>query len=196
MSQDFAKTRKTANKSSKKKPARSATRPASSENKPWSWFYSGLFTGILLSVIAYFLPSQLRPDQGALTNIAVNPGEETTITEEPGTDLDFYEYLPQAEVVVNVVPVDIAESALQEEIDPVTYFLQAGSFLDPNDANELRARLILLNLETRIQDTSLQGRTWYRVQSGPFIGRNSVDAAQTTLIENNFDPIRLIIPSQ
>ena len=132
MSQDFAKTRKTANKSSKKKPARSATRPASTENKPWSWFYSGLFTGILLSVIAYFLPAQLRPDQGASNTIAVNPGEQTT--EESGTDLDFYEYLPQAEVVVNVVPVEIAESALQEEIDPVTYFLQAGSFLDPNDA--------------------------------------------------------------
>lgn len=194
MSQDFAKTRKTANKGSKKKTARSATRPASTGNKPWSWFYSGLFTGILLSVIAYFLPAQLRPDQGASNNIAVNPGEQTT--EESGTDLDFYEYLPQAEVVVNVVPVEIAESALQEEIDPVTYYLQAGSFLDPNDANELRARLILLNLETRIQDTSLQGRTWYRVQTGPFVGRNSVDAAQNTLIENNFDPIRLIIPSQ
>jgi cell division protein FtsN len=194
MSQDFAKTRKTANKSSKKKPARSATRPASTENKPWSWFYSGLFTGIFLSVIAYFLPSQLRPDQGATNNIAVNPGEETT--EEPGTDLDFYDYLPQAEVVVNVVPVEIAESALQEEANPVTYFLQAGSFLDPNDANELRARLILMNLETRIQDTNLQGRTWYRVQTGPFVGRNSVDAAQNTLIENNIDPIRLIIPSQ
>jgi len=194
MSQDFAKTRKTANKSSKKKPARSATRPASTENKPWSWFYSGLFTGIFLSVIAYFLPSQLRPDQGATNNIAVNPGEETTV--EPGTDLDFYDYLPQAEVVVNVVPVEIAESALQEEANPVTYFLQAGSFLDPNDANELRARLILMNLETRIQDTNLQGRTWYRVQTGPFVGRNSVDAAQNTLIENNIDPIRLIIPSQ
>ncbi|MDG2176817.1 MAG: SPOR domain-containing protein [Gammaproteobacteria bacterium] len=194
MSQDFAKTRKTANKSSKKKPARSATRPASTENKPWSWFYSGLFTGILLSVIAYFLPAQLRPDQGASNNIAVNPGEQTT--EESGTDLDFYEYLPQAEVVVNVVPVEIAESALQEEVDPVTYFLQAGSFLDPNDANELRARLILMNLETRIQDTNLRGRTWYRVQAGPFVGRNSVDTAQNTLIENNIDPIRLIIPSQ
>jgi cell division protein FtsN len=194
MSQDFAKTRKTANKSSKKKPARSATRPASTENKPWSWFYSGLFTGILLSVIAYFLPAQLRPDQGASNTIAVNPGEQTT--EESGTDLDFYEYLPQAEVVVNVVPVEIAESALQEEIDPVTYFLQAGSFLDPNDANELRARLILMNLETRIQDTNLRGRTWYRVQAGPFVGRNSVDTAQNTLIENNIDPIRLVIPSQ
>ena len=194
MSQDFAKTRKTANKSSKKKPARSATRSTTTESKPWNWFFSGLFTGILFSVIAYFLPAQLRPDQGASNTIAVNPGEQTT--EESGTDLDFYEYLPQAEVVVNVVPVEIAESALQEEINPMTYFLQAGSFLDPNDAEELRARLILLNLETRIQDTNLSGRTWYRVQAGPFVGRNSVDAAQTTLIENNIDPIRLRIPSQ
>ena len=192
MSQDFAKTRKTPAKSSKKKPARAVSRSNTTENKPWNWFFSGLSTGILLCVIGYFLPAQLRPDQG-VNSIVTNPVDDEA--EEPGTELDFYDYLPQAEVVVNVIPVEIAESALQEEANPLTYFLQAGSFLDPNDADELRAKLILLNLDTRVQAANLSGRTYYRVQSGPFVGRNSVDTAQNTLIENNIDPIRLRIPS-
>ena len=192
MSQDFAKTRKTPAKSSKKKSARAVSRSNTTENKPWNWFFSGLSTGILLCVIGYFLPAQLRPDQGVNT-IVTNPVDDEA--EEPGTELDFYDYLPQAEVVVNVIPVEIAESALQEEANPLTYFLQAGSFLDPNDADELRAKLILLNLDTRVQAANLSGRTYYRVQAGPFVGRNSVDTAQNTLIENNIDPIRLRIPS-
>ena len=96
---------------------------------------------------------------------------------------------------MNVVPVELASSALEDESNQITYLLQAGSFLDPNDAEALRARLILLNLDTRIQPAPLSGRTWYRVQAGPFIGRNAVENAENTLIENNIDPIRMRIPS-
>lgn len=191
MAQDFAKTRKPAARPGKSKPARAATRHAATDSRHWSWFFSGLFSGALLCVIGYFSLGQLRDNPALISNTSPPvPGDEAT----GGTQLDFYEYLPQAEVAVNVVPVEVATSAT--EANPLTYLLQAASFLDPNDADELRARLILLNLDTRIQPTNLSGRTWYRVQVGPFVGRASVEAAENTLIQNNIDPIRMRIPSQ
>ena len=189
MSQDFAKSRNAgAGKNAKKTPRAAATRNAAQNESPWSWFFSGLLSGVLLCVIGYYAINHLRTSSPIAD---ISAGAEQG-AEGNDREFQFYEYLPQAEVEVNVVPVEVASNA-QDETNPVTYLLQAGSFQDPNDAEALRARLILLNMEVRIQPTSISGRTWYRVQAGPFIGRRSVEAAQNTLIENNIDPIRLRI---
>ena len=189
MPQDFAKKRNSNSKSKSsknKKPARAATRKNDQASTHWSWYFSGLFSGILVCAVAYIAFAQLGSSSTLPEVISGSEPEE----EESGTNLDFYDYLPQAEVEVDVVPVEVAENGSIEE-DPVTYFLQAGSFLDPNDAEELRARLILMNLDAIVQPTPLSGRTWYRVQAGPFIGRRSVETAENTLRENNIDPLRL-----
>jgi len=193
MAQDFAKSRKTAAKpGSNKKSPRAATRTQPGSDSHWSWYFSGLLSGLLLCVIGYYAINHLRSNSPLIENTASPaPAEQGTETR-----LDFYEYLPQAEVEVNVVPVEVANNASREENDTITYLLQAGSFLDPNDAEELRARLILLNMDVRIQPTPISGRTWYRVQAGPFMGRRSVESAQNTLRENNIDPIRLRISEQ
>jgi cell division protein FtsN len=190
MAQDYAKSRKAPSKAVKKKPARAATRHNPQDSHHWSWFFSGLFSGLLLCVIGYFTLRQLGENSPLVQDLTGDQAGENSAT---GTNLEFYDYLPQAEVEVNVVPVDIA-STTEPEANPTTYLLQAGSFLDPNDAEALRARLILLNLETRIQPTNLSGRTWYRVQAGPFVGRARVEVAEKTMIEDNIDPIRMRVP--
>ena len=195
MAQDFAKKKKTSSAPSKKKPVRSATRNNNNQNSNhWSWYFSGLFNGLLLCVIGYVALTQLN--NGATIADVVDSIQETDNNDSNrATELEFYDYLPQAEVEVNVVPVEIASSAIENESNQITYLLQAGSFLDPNDAEALRARLILMNLDTRVKPHPLSGRTWYRVQSGPFLGRNAVEAAENIMIENNIDPIRMRIPS-
>jgi hypothetical protein len=193
MAQDFAKSRNSAGKAGKKKPARAATRSTSAESGHWSWFFSGLFSGFLLCVVGYFALTQFGGSTPLVEELSGNtPDSERS----SGTDLQFYEYLPQAEVEVNIVPVEIASAGVPDEADTTTYLLQAASFLDPNDAEALRARLILMNLEARIQDTNISGRTWYRVQAGPFTGRARMEAAENTLRQNNIDPIRMRIPGQ
>ncbi len=192
MSQDFAKSPKSSSKAGKNKPARAATRSSVTESNYWSWFFSGLFSGFLLCVVGYFAITQF----GGSSPLGEELSGNTTGNERSdGFDLQFYEYLPQAEVEVNVVPVEIA-SAATDEAETTTYLLQAASFLDPNDAEALRARLILMSLEARIQNTSISGRTWYRVQAGPFVGRARMEAAENTLRQNNIDPIRMRIPGQ
>ena len=191
MAQDFAKKRNPTAKP-RNKPARAATRNAEKSTGHWSWFTVGFLSGILICVTAYFafsakITSHSQPD---ISSAQPQPEESNT-----AADMEFFDYLPQAEVEVSVVPVDVAEPGQADET-PVTYLLQAGSFQDPNDAEALRARIILLNLEARIQPVTISGRTWYRVQAGPFTGRAVVGAAENTLIQNNIDPIRLRIPSQ
>ncbi|MFT5320729.1 MAG: hypothetical protein ACI934_000872 [Pseudohongiellaceae bacterium] len=194
MAQDFAKKKKASSTTAPKKPVRSATRNSSDNSNHWSWFFSGLFGGVLLCMVGYFSLTQLN-NGASISEVAIPGLGNENEASDSATQLEFYDYLPQAEVEVNVVPVELASSALEDESNQITYLLQAGSFLDPNDAESLRARLILLNLDTRIQPAPLSGRTWYRVQAGPFGGRNAVESAENTLIENNIDPIRMRIPS-
>ena len=191
MAQDFAKSRSKV-KPARKQPARAATRHESQSSSHWSWFFSGLFSGLLLCVVGYFGLQQTNTGT-PLVSEPVSPNTEAAGNDSP--DLQFYEYLPRAEVAVNVVPVEVANPTL-EESNPASYLLQAASFQDPNDAEALRAKLILLNLQTRIVPTPISGRTWYRVQAGPFTGRAALQAAENTLIENNIDPIRLRVAEQ
>jgi cell division protein FtsN len=65
--------------------------------------------------------------------------------------------------------------------DPFTYFVQAGAYGRPEDAEQQRARLAMLGIETRITEREQSGRTVYRVRLGPFDKREQADAAKERL---------------
>lgn len=56
------------------------------------------------------------------------------------------------------------------------YFVQAGAFTRADDAEQQRARLLLLGLEARISEREQAGRTVWRVRVGPFPAREAADA--------------------
>jgi cell division protein FtsN len=69
--------------------------------------------------------------------------------------------------------------------------VQAASFLDEKDANEMRARLILLNLPAVIEVNSSSTGTWHRVILGPFERRVDANRALTKLREQGISGIIL-----
>src|SRR5690606_12871884 len=79
------------------------------------------------------------------------------------------------------------------EEKPVNYLLQAGSFQNRDDAEKQRARILLLNMNTAITQGVVSGRTFYRVQVGPFPGRQSAEAARNALAENSIESIPLLM---
>lgn len=219
MAQDFAKQRSIPDPG-KRRRAVSKTPPPGNAN--WSWFFSGLMSGIIISIAAYL--GMLKLEEGAV--------EETQTTQVTGgpenqPTYSFYEVLTQAEVPVSVpdagtapgttatspaatdaaptiAPVNDAASspdgtasdtaALQTaavESKPDLYLLQAGSFQNRQDAENQRARIILLNLNANIAEGIVGGRTHYRVQVGPFAGRPTADAARTLLTGNDIESIFL-----
>lgn len=59
--------------------------------------------------------------------------------------------------------------------DPFAYFVQAGAFRAPEDAEAQRAKLSLQGVQARVSEREQAGRVVYRVRVGPF---DSLDAAE------------------
>jgi len=68
-----------------------------------------------------------------------------------------------------------------------TYFVQAGAFRTPDDAEAQRARLSLMGVEARVTEREQAGRTVYRVRVGPFQNKDAADRVKDRLDGNGFD---------
>ena len=105
---------------------------------------------------------------------------------------DFYNLLPEMEVVVpdeEITGAPGKEGGKRVE-QPGTYLLQAGSFRKQAQADQLRAKLALLGLETRVQAVSVNSaQTWHRVRVGPFSNLADLNQARSLLKQNGIDAI-------
>jgi cell division protein FtsN len=67
------------------------------------------------------------------------------------------------------------------------YFVQAGAYALPEDAEAQRAKLALLGLTARITEREQSGRTVYRVRLGPFDSREAAEDTQTRLAASSIE---------
>lgn len=65
--------------------------------------------------------------------------------------------------------------------DPFLYFIQAGAFRTPEDAEAQRAKLSLIGLEAKVTEREQSGRTVYRVRIGPFERKEDADKQKERL---------------
>ena len=72
-----------------------------------------------------------------------------------------------------------AKSAQASAAEGFNYFVQAGAFRSPSDAEAQRAKLAMLGWESRVSEREQNGRTVFRVRVGPFGKRD--DAEQLKL---------------
>lgn len=71
--------------------------------------------------------------------------------------------------------------------DPYTYFVQAGAFRNPDEAEAQRARLAMLGIAANIDEREQSGRTVYRVRVGPFAQKALADLTIEQLQVNKVD---------
>ena len=71
------------------------------------------------------------------------------------------------------------------------FFLQAGSFRTQADADRVRAQIILIGQDVRVESGKVKDDTWYRVLVGPFRDRNQLTQAQSQLASNGFKNLLL-----
>lgn len=89
-------------------------------------------------------------------------------------------------------PEKVATSAPQPAPPSEVYLLQAGSFKNATDADTLRVRLLLLNMQARVETVDLRpGETWHRVQVGPFGNTQSLADARNVLQQNGIASIQV-----
>ena len=88
---------------------------------------------------------------------------------KPSEKYDFYQMLPNFEVVVpekdKDVKRDLPAAARIER--PGVYVLQAGSYRNEADANRVRSQLALQGIDAKVQRVAVDADVWHRVRIGP-----------------------------
>jgi cell division protein FtsN len=103
---------------------------------------------------------------------------------------DFYTILPKKEIVV--ADHEIKTRAREERVGKAKdthYVIQAGSFKSHTEANQLRAKLALMGIESKVNNAKVGDVTWYRVKIGPYARLVSVKALMARLQQNDMKPV-------
>lgn len=190
MTRDYAK---------KKRPAAKKAAPKS-QVPWWVWLFIGSAGGafvmflIYLSGVAPTNQSNTRPQPTAQAPAPVTATPEPAPEKKqelPKPRFDFYTLLEESEEIVPAT--EPKEAAEQTPSEPaMEYLLQVGSFRRAQDAESLRAQLILLNLDARTEEVTIRGNErWHRVVIGPFDNQSRLAKARSTLVSNRYNALVL-----
>ncbi len=164
-------------------------------------FLIGLFFGFLLGlgvaagIAIYFFKTPIPfadrtrvPEKAPPAGQAVpEPPQAAKAEDKPR--FDFYRILPGKEETVTERQMrEAAKQAGKPGAPKDTYFLQAGSFQNPADADNLKARLALMGMEANVEPANLAEKgVWYRVRLGPFTRIDEINRLRQQLIQNGVE---------
>jgi cell division protein FtsN len=69
------------------------------------------------------------------------------------------------------------------------FYLMAGSFQKPSDAEAQKANLALIGFDASVQKAVIGEKVWYRVKIGPFKRQDDANRARQELKENGIDAV-------
>lgn len=180
---------------------RRAKRKTSSGIPAWFWLLGGILIGLGAAVflmVRGYLPEiqQHLPSLDSKSSEQTEPAlVEEEIAEPSKPRYDFFTVLPEMEVVVPEQELsrkaDKAQPATQTTAGTAQdrYILQAGSFRNSTDAEQMKAQLALLGSMATVQVVTVNGKTWHRVRIGPFQGARQADEMRRMLSDNNIDTL-------
>lgn len=124
------------------------------------------------------------------TKPATSPKHQDKKPQEP--QFDFYTILPETEIVVP--DYEISTRSREEQFgkrktQTNEYILQAGAFRDFSQADQLRARLALMGIESRVEKAKVGNVVWNRVKIGPYTRSSSVSVVKKRLRNSGIDVI-------
>jgi len=105
----------------------------------------------------------------------------------PKPDYEFYKLLENQ--TVEVPKVDAYKSTPKDKALQYEYRLQVGSFRSQEDAERLRAELILQGMNAYREQRDVNGTVWHRVMVGPFQNRSVMNKAQDMLVSRNISSL-------
>ena len=169
-------------------------------------FLLGMFVGVVLGLavalgIAFYLnkspvpfqlakPTKSDRDAGKAPAIAGLPqGSSAPALAAEKPKFDFYSILPKEEPVSEKELRDKVRTARgQQEISKDVYFIQAGSFQNPADADNQKARLAILGYESSVEPANLPDKgTWYRVRLGPYSKVEEINRVRQALAQSGIE---------
>ncbi|MBI3186456.1 MAG: SPOR domain-containing protein [Gammaproteobacteria bacterium] len=172
------------------------------------WLLSGLAIGLFIALLVYLgkQPAEKTSFTQAVSKELDKHKSQNTGDKKTGTSdtvkkedkssreprFDFYTILPESEVFVPEPATrkpDNAAATSQTAETATTggkqYLLQAGSFRNHADADNLKANLALLGVTSSIQSVNINNESWHRVRIGPFNNDKKLRDTLATLKNNN-----------
>jgi len=156
------------------------------EQKPipgWIWMLAGLIIGLFVALLVYIKDnsSGKLAITETVTKVFQNKNETRGVKKEntnppppppPSSykpKFDFYTILPELEVAIPEQElIDTQKETNSNAVAKQQYMLQAGSFKKFEEADKLKARLVLQGIEANIQKVKINSTdTWHRVRIGP-----------------------------
>ena len=145
----------------------------------------GLLLGLVIAIgVALYINRGPSPFVDKIKQPAPTDGisgSEKTASKKPEEiklEFDFYKILPGWEEAVSDRQFKRPGTSDDKEI----YFLQVDAFPKPADADNLKARLALSGIESKIQTAELpDGSIWHRVRVGPFSAQNELNESRQAL---------------
>jgi len=175
-------------------PKRNTRTKKQKNSLPWGPMFLSFAVGAFVMFLLH-LKDNVQPTQISEKSHKVKKEKKTHV--EP--KFEFYTLLPETEVVVDepdtskkiIVTAPVQPGNKKEsKVKKVKYMLQVGSFRKASDADAHKAKLAFLGIESTIQTVTVDGKeTWHRVQVGPIIGRDKVDALKKKLQKNGIDSL-------
>jgi cell division protein FtsN len=152
-------------------------------------FGAGLLVGVVITSGLFIYRSDAHkavpldkprpePDQRA----AESGSERAAASSEAGDRYDFYQMLPNFEVVVPEKDRDVKRDLPAAKIErPGVYVLQAGSYRNLPDAERVRAQLALQGIDAKVQRVAVDNDVWHRVRIGPISDINELNRVRKQL---------------
>ena len=114
-----------------------------------------------------------------------NAGKAEAVSSDPLGDLAKAKSAAKPDAKIVVTKVDPTPAA--GGVDPFSYFIQAGAFRTPEDADQQRAKLSLIGFQAKVTEREQSGRTVYRVRLGPFDKKDEADKTKEKLDGNSIE---------
>lgn len=134
-----------------------------------------------------FLINKAKPAEKAAAEAGKSPSkpDEKTTQQVEKPRFEFYKILPGAEEPVTEQQI---RQAAKPGAPAANFLLQVGSFQNPADADNLKARLALLGAEAAVEPINLAEKgTWYRVRLGPYSKIEEINRLRQTLAQNGIE---------
>jgi cell division protein FtsN len=164
----------------------------------WREFGVGLALGLSLSLFVLvwlnYREKETARDTATVPRPEPRPDKAAAATdvEEGAKNYDFYDMLPNFEVVVPEKDREVSgqrSSAPVKVERPGVYVLQAGSYRQQEVADRTRAQLKLQGIDANVQRVAVDEDVWYRVRIGPLTDLAEVNRLHARLRAADLDPL-------
>ena len=196
-----------------------ATTASRTRRRAAGGFLLGMSVGVLIGLavalgVAFYLnktpmpfltakPTKVDKDQAAgkgpaIAGLPQGSSAPPSAAEKP--KFDFYKILPGQEEPVSEKELrERARAAAKGQLLEAKerYFIQTGSFQNPAEADNQKARLAILGFESSVEPANLPDKgTWYRVRLGPYTKVEEINRVRQALAQNGIDASLVKIKEQ